>query len=240
LETGILIDNQVAPYEAVNLYANHFDSCYTAIAIDDFTDYSPVISENIVYGLTSGDSETGLMLTNGEQAFVTNNSITNFQTGIYLSSVISPSIVNNFISAVDLSVNQSPGIFMESCNGQIRKNTIQYHNYGIELGGSSPNVAENTITGNLKYGLYASSDSHPDLGLTLIGPVEYPLTGYNSIYENGICDRSPNPEIYLNKSTIDLESGCNTIADDREDIPLQCIFLYLIDGIGVEEEINKF
>jgi parallel beta-helix repeat protein len=239
LATGILIDNQVAPYEAVNIVANHFDSCFYPISINDFSDYSPVVSDNVLSGIVDGDSETGIMLTNGNQAIVTGNSVANFLTGIYLSNVGSPAVVDNFITAVDLTVTPNSGIFAESCNGEIRKNTIKNHTYGIELGGSSPNVAENTITENLQYGMYISSDSHPDLGLTLIGPIGYPLTGYNNIFENGVCDLSQNPEIFISRSTINLESGCNTIADDREDDPqLNCDFFYLIDGEGVEEEIN--
>lgn len=236
---GISFSGMDFPISAINISGNHFENILNGISINDFSNVTLNMSDNIMSGYSNGDSEVGISLMSGNLVPITYNSITNFQTGIYLSSVQSPLVINNYISANDLTSVEGPGIFAESCNGQIRKNTIQYHNIGIELGGSSPKVAENIITGNLHYGLYASSDSHPDLGLTWVGPLGYPLTGYNSIYENGICNLMSNPEIYLSKSTIDLESGCNTIADDREDDPqLHCDFLFLIDGVKVPSEIN--
>ena len=236
---GISFSGQHFPISSINIYGNHFENILNGISVNDFSNVTLNVSDNIMTGYSNGDSEVGISLMNGNLVPINYNRITNFQTGIYLSSVTSPLVINNYISASDLTSVEGPGIFAESSNGKIRKNTIQYHNIGIELGGSSPMVSENFITGNLQYGLYASSDSHPDLGLTLIGPVGYPLTGYNSIYDNGICDLMQNPEIYISKSTIDLESGCNTIADDREDDPvLNCDFLYLIDGHKVLSEIN--
>ncbi len=61
------------------------------------------------------------------------------------------------------------GIFMNSCNGSVLKNTITGYLYGIELGQSSPQLAENIITGNKVYGIYASSHSYPDLSKTVLG-----------------------------------------------------------------------
>ena len=229
---GILIDNQIAPYEAVEIHANHFSGCTYGIDVNDFLTYTPFISENIISRNNYESVEYGLLLTNGNEVVVSNNSITNYYTGINLNLVNTPHIINNFISAEEVTVDRGKGIVSVSSDGEIRKNLIEHHLSGIELGSSSPNLAENIITDNDYYGVYISEGSFPNLSKTIIGPSNYPLTGYNIIRENGICN--DNAEIYFNKTSANLHLGCNTIADDRENSG-GCDYTLLMDGFSDEQ-----
>jgi len=189
----------------------------------------------------------GMHLTLGNTAIVEGNNITVSNNsssidqliGIYIDQVTNPVIINNTIVGTNL-FNPGPGLFLASSNGQIRKNTIMGHLYGIELGGSSPDLAQNTIRGNKSYGLYVSAYSFPNLSQTIINNEKYPLTGYNNIYENGSCDgfQESVAEIFISRSSINLQTGCNQIADDRYEPRLNCDHKYLINGEGLISEIN--
>ena len=238
-QTGIEIA-RASSTAYVNINGNHFEDCNIGISIYNAFNYSPFITNNIVAGRVSNfefPSQFGITISGGNQVFILDNSITNFLTGISLVNVNEGIIKENNISAIDLSEEPLSGIVAVSSNGQIRKNIIQHHRNGIELGSSSPKIGANTIIANDYYGIYISSDSHPDLSESFVGEENYPISGYNTIKENGLCNQINYSELYLVKSTVNLEKGCNTIADDREE-PLNCGYLYLIDGKGVRKEIN--
>jgi parallel beta-helix repeat protein len=190
----------------------------------------------------------GISLAGGNDAIITGNIITVDEPdamkpiGISVNLVNNPLILDNTISAEEVT-DPGDGIFLvSSSGGQIRNNTIHNHLHGIELGSASPNVGANTITDNLRYGIYINDHSHPDLSEQIVGGDPYPLSGYNTIRENGECNVLPSySELYLRfNSTVNLEKGCNTIADDRDDPALHGNYLYLIDGSHVESRVNAF
>ncbi|MBE0572288.1 MAG: T9SS type A sorting domain-containing protein, partial [Ignavibacteriaceae bacterium] len=156
--------------------------------------------------------------------------------GISVCQVNNPSILGNTMDVDEVVSNPGPGISLVSCNnGEIRRNTIQNHLHGIEIGSSSPNLAENTIMNNIYSGLYVSAGSFPNLSETTSGEYTYPLTGYNIIRENG-CSGNINAEIYFDHAGANLHLGCNTVADDRENSG-ECDYTLLLDGIYAEGEI---
>ncbi|MBV6418876.1 MAG: hypothetical protein DAHOPDDO_00086 [Ignavibacteriaceae bacterium] len=236
--TGIELGRAVnEAYATIN--GNHFYNCTTGILAAAFFEYTPIITNNIISGQINIEqlpSQSGITLSAGNEILVSNNSITNFLTGISIFNVSKPLIKENFISAVDLQIEPLSGIIEVSSGGEIRKNTIQYHKTGIELGSASPKIGANIITNNDEYGIYISNNSKPDLSESFIGEEQYPLSGYNTIRENGLCNQMTYSELYLIKSMVNLEKGCNTIADDRQE-QLGCGYYYLIDGEGVDGEI---
>ncbi|HSD62789.1 MAG TPA: hypothetical protein VLB50_03290 [Ignavibacteriaceae bacterium] len=140
---------------------------------------------------------------------------------ISLSQIPGAQIIYNYLYSNSGSM---PGIFLSSCNGNLRNNSIIGHSIGLSLANSSPLVGANEIYGNLINGIYVGYGSIPDLRASLIGhpPNQYPVSGYNSIFENGGyteegsgSSNDDGSEIYFNNSNIQMESGCNLIADDR-------------------------
>ena len=236
--TGIEIGQAIST-SAVNINENEFENCNIGISVYNAFNYSPFITNNIMNGSRDDESPShfGIVISGGNQAFILNNSITNFLTGISLNIVATPYLKENYISAIDLMVEPQSGIVAISSDGQIRKNTITYHKYGIELGSSSPKIGANIITDNNNNGIYISAGSNPDLSYTYVWEEQYPLSGYNTVRENGLCTQMDYSEIYISESTINLEEGCNTIADDREE-QLSCGFFYLMDGEGLDYQIQ--
>jgi len=232
-------------FNSVTINGNHILNYDIGISINNFLRFrsAPIITNNVMIGKSGGailsPSPLGIQLSNGNEILIGNNSITNFLTGISLNIVTTPYIKENTITAIDISVEPLSGIMAISSHGQIRKNTITHHKYGIELGSSSPNIGANKISDNLEYGIYIGAHSHPHLGESEIGEERYPVTGYNTISNNGLC--SPllpsYSEIYITGASIELSAGCNTISDDRYDPNLHCSYLYLIDGGHMEETI---
>ncbi len=229
--TAILFDvnTDLTPISTLKIKDNQINGFLNGIVINRFRSYIPEIKANTIIGYSTGESVNGIMLTNGNEAYVYHNDILNCLKGINLNIVATPYILENTISASGLSVEPYSGIISVSSNGQIRKNTITYHWNGIELGSSSPKIGENIITANKSHGIYISDNSYPDLSGSFVGDVKYPLSGYNTIRENGECEILENSELYLIKSLIKLDKGCNTIADDRDDAG-NCKYLYLIEG----------
>jgi parallel beta-helix repeat protein len=184
----------------------------------------------------------GISVSNGSEVVIKENIISvNEQEadnciGINVCQVNSPSILGNTIDASNVS-NPGPGMALISSHGEIRRNTIQNHKYGIELGSASPKIGANTIINNKAYGIYISDNSNPDLTGSFVGDDQFPLSGYNTIRENGLCEETQNSELYLLNSLVRLEKGCNTIADDRDGVQQQCNNLYLVDGRKIPESI---
>ncbi|MGQ9642978.1 MAG: T9SS type A sorting domain-containing protein, partial [Ignavibacterium sp.] len=186
----------------------------------------------------------GINATNGAGIVIINNQFSSSsqgqssqKTGIYLSHISHPHIISNNLSLQNQNL-PGAGIFLGSSNGEIIGNNISGFRYGIELGSSSPNIGANVITANNENGIYSGAYSNPNLSYTVINDVVYPVSGYNTIRENGLCNFYPGySEIFLSRSNIQLKGGCNTIADDRDDPPLHCNYLYLIDGEKVDDTI---
>ncbi|HCY75391.1 MAG TPA: hypothetical protein DHV28_05680 [Ignavibacteriales bacterium] len=238
-DKSIFINQATESLTALSIKGSNINDCNDGIILVKVDEVRPAIKGNSITNFW----RQAINVNRGDQIDIYQNILLGNPNsaqnliGINLSQVTNPYIINNNIFG---NGNTTPGsgIFEESCYGEIRKNTITGFTYGIELGGSSPRVAENEITGNITYGLYVSSDSHPDLGETQVGELKYPLTGYNNIHENGICNLLSNPEIFIIRSTIDLKKGCNTIADDREDEPqYNCDFVILMDGKESQEQV---
>jgi uncharacterized protein (TIGR03790 family) len=226
---------------AAEIELNNISGFSSCIAIN--------IPNNFPIGITNNTISNyklfGIAIDGGNDVLITGNIITVSEpdaenpVGISVNLVNNPLILDNIISAEEVT-SPGDGIFSVSSGGEIRNNTIQYHWHGIELGSSAPTIGANLITDNLRHGIYISNNSHPNLSEQFVGEEQYPLSGYNTIRENGVCNFFPSySELYLQfGSTVDLEKGCNTIADDREDPALHCNYFYLIDGYHVESEVN--
>lgn len=236
ISIGLANNYQVS---GVKIDLNEISDYKTGIQINNADNFSLGITNNSItdYGLV------GILVSNGSEVLVKENlisadaSTSEHCVGISVNQVSNPSILGNTIDADSVS-SPGSGIALVSCNnGEVRLNTIQNHLYGIELGSASPKIGANTITNNDEYGIYISDNSNPDLTGSFVGDDQFPLSGYNTIRENGLCTETRNSELYLLSSLVKLEKGCNTIADDRDGVQQQCNNLYLIDGRKIPETI---
>ena len=236
ISIGLANNYQVS---GVKIDLNTISDYKTGIQINNADNFSLGITNNSItdYGLV------GILVSNGSEALIKENlisadaSTSEHCVGISVNQVSNPIILGNTIEAYNVS-SPGSGISLVSCNnGEVRLNTIQNHLYGIELGSSSPKIGANTIINNKAYGIYISDNSNPDLTGSFVGADQFPLSGYNTIRENGLCTETRNSELYLLSSLVNLEKGCNTIADDRDGIQQQCNNLYLVDGSKIPETI---
>ncbi len=171
----------------------------------------------------------------GQNSFTINeNTFTDNKLAISLSQIASVQIIHNEFSS---DLETLPGILLSSCGGNVRKNTITGHSYGISLANSSPLIGDNYIYGNRINGIYVGAGSVPDLRGALVGLPNnrYPISGYNDIENNGGYTSPPDTnddgsEIYFGHSSIQLNNGCNLIADDRTVSPPLETTLYLMNG----------
>jgi tetratricopeptide (TPR) repeat protein len=145
--------------------------------------------------------------------------------GIFLEQASDAQILYNTIST---TTKQLSGIFMNSSSGYIRNNSITGHSVGITFSNSSPMLGMNNIYFNYINGLLINPGSQPDLMKRIAQvpncnpPMYYPVSGYNSISNNGGYNSSPfgyinddGSEIFFNNSYILMNPGCNDIVDDR-------------------------
>lgn len=236
ISIGLANNYQVS---GVKIDLNTISDYKTGIQINNADNFSLGITNNSItdYGLV------GILVSNGSEALIKENlisadvSTSEHCVGISVNQVSNPIILGNTIEAYNVS-SPGSGISLVSCNnGEVRLNTIQNHLYGIELGSASPKIGANSITGNEAYGIYISDNSNPDFTGSFVGEDQFPLSGYNTIRENGLCTETRNSELYLLSSLVNLEKGCNTIADDRDGIQQQCNNLYLVDGSKIPETI---
>lgn len=235
--TGISIGYTESITSGVKIDQNNISGFSYGITINNDDNFALGINNNTITNYGS----FGVSFSNGSEAVIKENiitadaSTTEHCVGISVNQVSNPSILGNTIDADSVS-SPGSGISLVSCNnGEVRLNTIQNHLHGIEIGSSSPNLAENTIMNNIYSGLYVSAGSFPNLSETTSGEYTYPLTGYNIIRENG-CSGNINAEIYFDHAGANLHLGCNTLADDRENSS-QCDNTLLMDGIYAEGEI---
>jgi len=237
--TGISIGYDLNVHTTgVKIESNNISDFNSCIAINN-PDHFPILIKN---NMISNYNAFGISISGGMNSLVKSNEIIANEPaaynciGIFISQDKYPFILENTITASGVT-EPGTGLVMVSSSGEIRKNTIQYHRYGIEIGGSAPKLGANIITDNNEYGIYISRDSYSDLSEAFVGEEQYPLSGYNTIRENGVCNLMNYSELYLVRSGVNLEKGCNTVADDREE-PLNCGYYYLIDGEGVDDVIT--
>ncbi|HRP93978.1 MAG TPA: NosD domain-containing protein, partial [Ignavibacteriaceae bacterium] len=203
-----------------------------------------------VYRCTIENSSTGISVVNCDQLVLKENTINHCNLGIYLNMVNSAYISSNTILGWQSATGSPmPGISMCNGGGYLRNNTIRYHNYGVELVYSSPDMGVNTIENNYKCGLYISSGSYPNLVQQLANPqCWYPIGGCNVIRNNGTFTYLPpstpvispdGAEIFLNTGDVLLSYGYNEISDDRTGIP-EYLTLPLIKGTRSREGTREF
>jgi parallel beta-helix repeat protein len=187
------------------------------------------------------NSDFGISASNLSQLIIQQDTIINTSQGIVLANVTSVNIINNrIISGTPVNA----GIFLESCGGFVRGNTITGHTHAIHLGNSSPDIGGNTITGNWNRGIYVGYGSLPNMigRLYLNPPIYYAISGYNKIFENGgWLEEDDGSEIFLYNSNVRMKGGCNQVTDQRipntgETPPLYNTKL-LMNGDGIGEQI---
>lgn len=105
------------------------------------------------------NSDFGILVSNLSQIVIQQNTLTGTDLAISLSNVTTPSIINNTLTGT----SEMPGIFLESCNGVVRGNSIIGFSNGLTLGHSSPDIGGNTIEHNWNRGIYVGVGSVPNL-----------------------------------------------------------------------------
>ena len=236
-ETGIL----------AKVYANYLNAQYVDFidcsnsAINILGQYAagnqPTPPPHQIKYSTITNSAYGIQAANLPAIVIQGNVITDTELGIFLSNVASPSVITNTIST---SQAVMAGIFLESSDGVVRGNTISGHTNGIHLGNSSPDVGENTLTGNKFHGIYIGAGSLPNMVGRLVlnqnNHLWYPISGYNKIYENGGWDVPGGPadddgsEIFISNANALMKGGCNSIMDDRLPSPPLATTILLMNG----------
>lgn len=186
VNTEIGVDAAMDDLDSIYISGNNLDVNDIGISVVEF------LTENVDLTIINNEirnANTAISLIEGSEAVITKNTLVDNTIGVYVSQVSNPFVINNAISAENISTPGS-GIVLLSSDGVIRKNSISGHSNGIELGNSSPDIGDNTITDNLYHGIYIGSGSLPNMVGTLAGspPLQYPTAGYNDIYENGGWD----------------------------------------------------
>ena len=210
---GITVESGATLIEIAEVDFENCSDCCITIA-------GPGSSNCSIHYNTFTNSNCAVSAVNLSDIYIAYNSMQGIKRGIFLSNVTNPLIKNNTIAA---TLNQMPGIFLESCNGAVRENIINGYTNGLQLGNSSPDIGGNEITNNLYHGIYIGVGSLPKMDARLYSdPLNYyPVAGYNQIWENGGTTTggpvdNDGSEIYFNNSNADMQKGCNSIYDDRE------------------------
>lgn len=185
---------------------------------------------------TFTNTDCGIFAAGQSSITITYNTFTDNRFAVSLSQIPGVQIIGNTISSW---VGLLPGVLLSSCGGNLRANTISGHSIGVSLANSSPVIGDNEIHDNKINGIYVGTGSVPDLRAALVGnpPNKYPISGYNLIYENGGYNASngqlvydDGSEIYYSTSNIQLNNGCNLIADDRTPSPPLVTTTLLMNG----------
>ncbi|OQA65443.1 MAG: hypothetical protein BWY38_02528 [Ignavibacteria bacterium ADurb.Bin266] len=248
-QNGISVENEAS----INISNTTISNCTnTGIALFHFGNAeSPVIMNTpYIYKCNITNCGTGIRVFNSTEVIIKQNTITQCNLGLHFNMVSSAYISWNTISGLQsASGSPMPGILMSSSGGYLRNNTIRYHNYGVSLAYSSPDMGINTIENNYICGIYSSLGSYPNLVQQLVSNNHcwYLIGGCNIIQNNGIPVQSPPPaipiaiprgvEIYLNKADILLSNGFNSINDDRTNVP-SYLTIPLITGKRSTEGFN--
>lgn len=244
-DTYINFDNCLFDTQSSNVIEIH-DASFVSITNSEFNSINLSSCINIantdkvdILNNTFSNYEIAIALTNVDEVLVQANIISDANSGIYLSSVAEPVIIENILETNNVSANA--GIISVSSDGIYRLNTVTGFVNGIDLGYSSPKLAQNNIYNNSQHGLYIGSGSSPDLSPSYSeNEGEYsrfPLSGFNNIYNNGqICGEESQSEITLpreDEAYVYLDEGCNNIYDDR--VTSLCDSRYLMEGICYEQ-----
>ncbi len=181
---------------------------------------------------TFSSSGTGVSATACSSIVVQNNTFSNNTYDVRLYQVGEAQVISNQMTS---NTQNGQGIFFSGTNGYIRQNQISGHLYGIYLANSSPGIGANTVTNNVKNGIYIGTGSQPDLRGYLVRipchnpPLYYALTGYNEIYSNGISVPYDGSEIRLSSARLLMDTPCNNVYDNRTGLP-QSLVKNLISG----------
>ena len=220
-------------------YIDFIDCETNSISIAGFNTSGEFPSPIVRY-CNMSNSDCGISASNLPGIFIQENEITNTANGIYLSNVTDAQIIGNSIVS---NREELQGIYSSSSGGISRGNTISGHTVGIHLANSSPKLGGNYITDNKYHGIYIGVGSLPYMRGEYIGnpPVMYALSGYNEIKDNGGYYESGGPsdndgsEIYFYDSDAVLDSGCNSIVDDRRASYPLINTLLLMNGVHTGE-----
>ncbi|MEJ2104645.1 MAG: right-handed parallel beta-helix repeat-containing protein [Ignavibacteriaceae bacterium] len=120
---------------------------------------NPTPPSQIKYCTITG-SDYGISILNLSEINIQENTITNTNWGIFLSSATNVSVIDNQINTNTDGVS---GIYVNSSSGAIRGNSISGHEVGIYLANSSPDVGGNDITDCLYHGMYIGDGSIPNM-----------------------------------------------------------------------------
>jgi parallel beta-helix repeat protein len=160
--TGCIIENAVFTASGIDIEdaspkINNctFGASGTGITINDATQGSPIISNNIFKGPGIISS---LAISCGGNAIITGNNISGWQTGIdiFLGNA---TVMNNVIWNNSQSISGGEGVRIDyqsnygvSTSPTLSDNTIVYNNVGINLVGSpTPKIFFNNINNNTNY-----------------------------------------------------------------------------------------
>lgn len=226
---GISVENEAS----INVSNTSISNCSnTGIALFHFGNGESVstLSTPNIYKCSISNCGTAISAVNCSEVIIKENTITQCNLGLYFNMVNSAYISSNTILGWQSETGSPmPGISMSSSGGYLRNNTIRYHNFGVQLAYSSPDLGMNTIENNYKCGVYSSLGSYPNLVQQLANPeCWYPIGGCNVIKNNGTFTQFPpstpsilsdGAEIFLNSGDVLLSYGYNEISDDRTGIP---------------------
>lgn len=146
-----------------------------------------------IYKCSISNCGIAISTVNCSEVIIKENNVTQCNLGLYFNMVNSAYISSNTILGWQSATGSPmPGISMSSSGGYLRNNTISYHNYGVLLTYSSPDLGMNTIENNYKCGIYSSLGSYPNLVQQLANPeCWYPIGGCNVIKNNGTFTQFP-------------------------------------------------
>ena len=229
-ETGI---KAMIDAGALNIQYVDFNDCITS-SITLLGQTGGPETERFIKYCTITNSTWGISASNLPELLIQENEITNTEYGIYLSNVTDAQIIGNLLQS---SREEMAGIYFQSSGGGIRTNYITGHSVGIHLANSSPILGSNLITANKYHGLYVGFGSLPYMRMgSFIGrpPIFYAVSGYNKIFENGGYSGpgldNDGSEIYFFNSNAVMDSGCNSIYDNRQPSPPLVNTLLLMNG----------
>jgi len=246
---GITVENEAT----INVSNVNISNCSNAgIALFHFGngDSYSTLNTPIIYKSSISNCGTGISVVNCSEVVIKENSINQCNLGLYFNMVSSAYISKNTILGIQSNVGSPmPGISMSSSGGYLRNNTIRYHNFGVLLAYSSPDLGVNSIEYNYKCGVYSDVGSFPNLVQQLANPdCWYPIGGCNVIRNNGTFTQLPpsapqtlpdGAEIFLNSGDVLLSYGFNEISDDRAGIPTY-LTIPLIKGTRSREGSREF
>ena len=134
----------------------------------------------IVNNQINNSTDSGIELRSSSNTIIYSNQLFNDNYGIYADDSENINITNNTIvgskaggvvihdgedvTILDNTFSENPtGLLFDASGGEIRGNTFESNNIGIDLRGSNANIYQNLITKSTLYGLYADKTSQNNL-----------------------------------------------------------------------------